>query len=68
MALMDKPTGSLPEDQTEAEEVVALVEDGDVEQENLDFSGAASFIQGQFRKSKDHRLSDEERGLMSYRN
>ena len=68
MALMDKPTGSLTEDQTEAEQVVALVEDGDVEQENLDFSGAASFIQGQFRKSKDHRLSDEERWLMSYRN
>ena len=68
MALMDKPTGSLTEDQTEAEQVVALVEDGDVEQENLDFSGAASFIQGQFRKSKDHRLSDEERWLMAYRN
>ena len=68
MALMDKPTGSLTEDQTEAEQVVALVEDGDVSQENLDFSGAASFIQGQFRKSKDHRLSDEERWLMAYRN
>lgn len=68
MALMDKPTGSLTEDQTEAEQVVALVEDGDVAQENLDFSGAASFIQGQFRKSKDHRLSDEERWLMAYRN
>jgi len=65
---MDKPTGSLTEDQTEAEQVVALVEDGDVAQENLDFSGAASFIQGQFRKSKDHRLSDEERWLMAYRN
>ena len=65
---MDKPTGSLTEDQTEAEQVVALVEDGDVSQENLDFSGAASFIQGQFRKSKDHRLSDEERWLMAYRN
>jgi len=68
MALMDKPTGSLTEDQTEAEQVVALVEDGDVAQENLDFSGAASFVQGQFRKSKDHRLSDEERWLMAYRN
>ena len=68
MALMDKPTGSLTEDQTEAEQVIALVEDGDVAQENLDFSGAASFVQGQFRKSKDHRLSDEERWLMAYRN
>ena len=68
MALMDKPNGSTPEDQTEAEQVIALEEDGDVEQENLDYSGVASFIEGQFRKSKDHRLSDEERWLMSYRN
>jgi len=65
---MDKPNGSTPEDQTEAEQVIALEEDGDVEQENLDYSGVASFIAGQFRKSKDHRLSDEERWLMSYRN
>ena len=68
MALMDKPNGSTPEDQTEAEQVIALEEDGDVEQENLDYSGVASFIEGQFRRSKDHRLSDEERWLMSYRN
>lgn len=68
MALMDKPNGSTPEDQTEAEQVIALEEDGDVEQENLDYSGVAAFIEGQFRKSKDHRLSDEERWLMSYRN
>ena len=68
MALMDKPNGPTPEDQTEAEQVIALEEDGDVEQENLDYSGVASFIEGQFRKSKDHRLSDEERWLMSYRN
>ena len=31
---MDKPTGPAPEDQTEAADVVALQEDGDVEQEN----------------------------------
>lgn len=68
MALMDKPTGPAPEDQTEAEGVVTLEEDGDVEQENLDYSGVASFVEGQFRRSKDHRLSDEERWLMSYRN
>ena len=35
MALMDKPTGPAPEDQTEAEGVVTLEEDGDVEQEKL---------------------------------
>ena len=68
MALMDKPTGPAPEDQTEASDVVALQEDGDVEQENLDYSGVSSFIEGQFRRSKDHRLSDEERWLMAYRN
>lgn len=68
MALMDKPTGISPEDQTEAEGVISLEEDGDVAQENLDYSGVASFIEGQFRRSKDHRLSDEERWLMAYRN
>jgi hypothetical protein len=68
MALMDKPSGPSSEDQTEAEQVIALEEDGDVAQENLDYSGVASFIEGQFRKSKDHRLSDEDRWLMSYRN
>ena len=35
MALMDKPTGPAPEDQTELSDVVALEEDNDVEQENI---------------------------------
>lgn len=68
MALMDKPTGPAPEDQTESSDVVALEEDGDVEQENLEFSGVASFIETQYRRSKDQRMSDEERWLMAYRN
>lgn len=67
MALMDKPTGPSPEDMTEAQDVVALEEANDVEQENLDYSGVASFIESQFRRSKDQRLADEDRWLMAYR-
>jgi hypothetical protein len=68
MALMDKPTGPSPEDMTEAQDVVALEEAKDVEQENLDYSGVAAFIESQFRRSKDQRLADEDRWLMAYRN
>ena len=68
MALMDKPTGPSPEDQTELSDIVSLQEDGDVEEENIEFSELASFIESQFRRSKDQRLADEDRWLMSYRN
>ena len=68
MALMDKPTGPAPEDTTEAEDVVALQEEGDVAEENIEYSGLTAFIESQFRRSKDQRLSDEERWLMAYRN
>jgi hypothetical protein len=36
---VQRPTDVDPEDATEADVVVALNEDGDVEQENLDYSG-----------------------------
>lgn len=65
MALMDKP---IPEDVTDTTLAVPLEEDGDVEQENIDFSGAVSFVESQYRRSKDARLADEERWLDSYRN
>ena len=65
MALMEKP---LPDDITDTSISVPLVEDGDVEEENLNFSGAVSFIKGQYKRSKDARLSDEERWLDAYRN
>jgi len=65
---MDKPTGFDPEDSAEASNVVSLDEDGDVEQENLDYSGLAAYITGQFRRSKDNRLLDETRWLGAYRN
>ena len=68
MALMDKPTGPSPDDATETEQVVALEENGDVEEENIEYSGIASFIESKFRRSKDQRLFDEDRWLMAYRN
>ena len=68
MALMDKPTDPNPENASEMDNVVSLDEEGDVEQENLEYSGVVTFIEGQFRRSKDHRVTDEDRWLMAYRN
>ena len=68
MALMDKPTGITADDTSELDITVALEEDGDVEEENLQYSELSSYIEQQFRRSKDHRLADEERWLMAYRN
>lgn len=68
MALMDKPTNIPTEDATEPTNVVALEEEGDVEQENQEYSGVVGFIEDQYRRSKDQRTADEERWLMSYRN
>ena len=68
MALMDKPTDPNPENASEMDNVVSLDEEGDVEQENLEYSGVVTFIEGQFRRSKDRRVTDEDRWLMAYRN
>ena len=65
MALMEKP---LPDDVTDSDIAIPLAEDGDVGEENLSYSGAVAFIRGQYRRSKDARLSDEERWLDAYRN
>ena len=65
MALMQKPTGPSPEDTTEPDMVVSLEESGDVEQENVEYSGVAAFIEGQFRRAKDDRMNDEERWMMA---
>jgi len=65
MALMEKP---LPEDVTDTDIAVPLDEDGDVEQENINFSGAVAFVDSQYTRAKDARYSDEERWLDSYRN
>ena len=68
MALMDRPTDPNPEQATEMDRVVALEEDGDVENENTEYSGVISFIDGQFRRSKERRRTDEDRWLTAYRN
>ena len=60
MALMQKPTGATPEDNTEPDMVVSLEESGDVEQENVEYSGVAAFIEGQFRRAKDDSVNNEE--------
>ena len=65
---MQKPTAPSLEDTTEPEMVVSLEESGDVEQENVEYSGVAAFIEGQFRRAKDDRMNDEERWMMAYRN
>ena len=65
MAIMDKP---LPEDITDSDLAVPLTEDGDVVEENLEFSGAVAFVQGQYSRSKTARHGDETRWLDSYRN
>ena len=48
--------------------VLALDEDGDVEQKNTEYSDIAAYVKDQFRRFKDHRTVDEERWLMPYRN
>jgi hypothetical protein len=65
---MQKPTDVDPENITEADTVLALEKDGDVDQENTEYSCIAAYVEGQFRRSKDDRMVDEERWLMSYRN
>jgi len=65
MALMDKP---LPEDATDTDIVVPLEEGSNVEEENSSYSGTVAFVESQYSRSKDARLTDEERWLDSYRN
>ena len=62
---MDKPT---PEDMNESAETVALEEDGNVEEENITYSGAVAFVNSQFTRAKDARFTDEDRWLDAYRN
>jgi hypothetical protein len=69
MALMKPPTDPInQEDMTDEANVIALEEDGDVEQENSEYSGVVGFINSAFQRSKDARLTDETRWLDGYRN
>ncbi len=65
MALMNKP---LPDDMTDSDRVVPLEENGDVQAENTEYSGAVAFIKSQFRRAEEARKGDEERWLDAYRN
>ena len=65
MALMNKP---LPDDMTDSDRVVPLEENGDVQAENTEYSGAVAFIKSQFRRAEEARQGDEERWLDAYRN
>ena len=68
MALMQPPSSQPTDDMTDETNVIALEEEGDVEQENLEYSGVVSVIDTAYRKSKDARMMDEERWLTGYRN
>jgi hypothetical protein len=69
MAFMNPPEDVVnSEDLTELADVAVLEEDGDVEGENTEYGGVVAMVESAFRRSKDHRLSDETRWLMSYRN
>jgi hypothetical protein len=60
MALMQKPTGATPEDNTEPDMVVLLEESGNIEQENVEYSGVAAFIAYQFKHVKDDSMNNQE--------
>ena len=69
MALMDPPKTDVSSDElTENDEIVVLQEDGDVEQENMDYGGVVDLVNTAFERSKDRRLADETRWLSAYRN
>ena len=62
---MQKPKAQSPEDTTEPDMVVSLEESGDVEEENVEYSGVAAFIEGQFRRAKDDSVNNEEWWMMA---
>ena len=69
MAFMTPPEDKIDsEDLTELADVAVLEEDGDVEAENSDYGGVVSMVESAYNRSKDRRLTDEERWLSSYRN
>lgn len=68
MAIMDRPEDLSTDAKADDTNIVSLDEDGDVAQENIEFSGLVSYINGRFERSKTRRMSDETRWLKSYRN
>jgi len=65
---MSRPEDLSPDTPTETTNVVALEEDGGVEQENLEFSGLVAYVRERYERSKTRREPDEDRWLMAYRN
>ena len=66
---MDKPEDlSMDAEAEETAKVTALEEDGDVEQENMEYSPLCSYIKDKYEASKTNRMSDESRWLSAYRN
>jgi hypothetical protein len=65
---MDRPEDLSTDAKADDTNVIALEEDGDVSQENLEFSGLVAYINSQYQRSKTRREMDEERWLQSYRN
>jgi hypothetical protein len=64
---MDPPNNK-SEDVTEDSAGISLEEDGNVEQENIEYSGLAAFVQSAYSKAQTQRLTDETRWLDGYRN
>lgn len=54
-------------DQT-TDETIALREGKDPASESIEYSGLVSFVKERFEKSKNKRLTDEQRWLTAYRN
>lgn len=68
MALMSLPEDLAPDTPTDENKIIALEEDGDVEQENIEFSGLVAHVQDHYHRSKTRREPDEDRWLTAYRN
>ncbi len=68
MALMDRPEDLSTDAKADDTNVIALEEDGDGAQENLEFSGIVAYINSQSQQTKTRREMDEDRWLLAYRN
>ena len=64
MAIMDRPEDMNPGE----DNVLQLEENGNIEEQNLEYSGLVAWVNGRFEASKTWRMTDEERWLRSYRN
>ena len=67
MAIVDKPE-DLSIDSEASGKSIHLEEDGNVEQENLDYSGVNELIIDKFTKAKHSRSLDQDRWMKAYRN